>query len=33
MLYGDDDTLFFLDGILDLLQDFDPEIPYFISGM
>lgn len=32
MLYGDDDTLFFVDGIIDLLKDFDPEMPYFISG-
>lgn len=32
MLYGDDDTLFFVDGIVSLLQDFDPEMPYFISG-
>lgn len=32
MLYGDDDTLFFVDGILDMLKDFDPDMPYFISG-
>jgi len=31
-LYGDDDTFFFVDGILELLQDFDPELPYFITG-
>ena len=33
MLYGDDDTFFFLDNILDLLQDFDPSMPYIISGV
>ncbi len=32
MLYGDADTLFFVDGVLELLQDFDPSIPYFITG-
>ena len=31
MLYGDDDTLFFVDAVLDLLQPFDPELPYAIS--
>ena len=31
MLYGDDDTLFFVDTVLDLLQPFDPELPYAIS--
>ena len=31
MLYGDDDTLFFVDAVLDLLQLFDPELPYAIS--
>ena len=31
MLYGDDDTLFFVDAVLDLLQPFDPELPYVIS--
>ena len=32
MLYGDDDTFFFLDNILELLQDFDPDMPYIITG-
>lgn len=32
MLYGDDDTFFFVDGVLELLQDFDPSLPYFITG-
>ena len=33
MLYGDDDTLYFVDSVSDLLQDFDPSLPYFITGM
>ena len=33
MLFGHDDTFFFVEGILDLLQDFDPSLPYVISGM
>ena len=33
ILYGDDDTFFFVDGVLELLQDFDPSLPYFITGM
>ena len=33
MLYGDDDTLFFVDSISELLQDFDPSLPYIITGM
>ena len=33
MLYGDDDTLFFIDSISELLQDFDPSLPYFITGI
>ncbi len=33
MLYGHDDTLFFVEGILDLLQDFDPALPYIITGV
>lgn len=32
MLYGDDDTFFFIDNILELLQDFDPNMPYIITG-
>ena len=31
MLYGDDDTLFFVDAVLDLLLPYDPELPYAIS--
>ena len=33
MLYGDDDTMFFVDNVLELLQDFDPSMPYIITGM
>ena len=33
ILYGDDDTFFFVDGVLELLQDFDHSLPYFITGM
>ena len=32
MLYGDDDTQFFLDGALRLAKDFDPNLPWFITG-
>ena len=32
MLFGDDDTVFFIDNIADFLSDFDPQVPYFISG-
>lgn len=33
MLYGHDDTFFFVEGVLDLLQDFDPSLPYVITGV
>ena len=33
LLYGDDDTVFFIDSVSELLQDFDPSLPYFITGM
>lgn len=32
MLYGDDDTMWFMSALLDLLRDYDSELPYFISG-
>ncbi len=32
MLYGDDDTLWFVGGVLDLLKDLDPDMPYVITG-
>jgi hypothetical protein len=28
----DDDTIFFPDAVIRLLEDFDPDMPYFISG-
>ncbi|DBA79457.1 TPA: hypothetical protein ACH3X2_007729 [Trebouxia sp. C0005] len=31
LLYGDDDTLFFVDSVSELLQDFDPSLPYVIT--
>eukprot|EP00891_Asterochloris_glomerata_P005118 jgi/Astpho2/5118/fgenesh1_pg.00073_%23_16_t len=31
LLYGDDDTLWFVDGVFDLVKDLDPGMPYFIS--
>lgn len=33
MLYGDDDTLWFTGGVLTLLKDLDPQMPYVITGM
>lgn len=33
LLYGDDDTVWFMEGVLDFLADLDPDMPYFISGM
>ena len=32
VLYGDDDTMFFIDGVLDLVQTLDADLPYFITG-
>lgn len=32
MLYGDDDTMWFVGGVLDVLKDLDPEMPYIITG-
>jgi hypothetical protein len=32
LLYGDDDTVWFMDGVLKFLEDLDPDMPYFISG-
>lgn len=31
ILYGDDDTVFFIDNVLDLVKDLDHNMPYFIS--
>ena len=32
LLYGDDDTVWFMESVMRLLQDFDPDLPYFITG-
>lgn len=32
LLYGDDDTMWFMSAVVDLLRDYDPDLPYFISG-
>ncbi len=32
LLYMDDDTIFFPDAVIRLLEEFDPDMPYFISG-
>lgn len=33
LLYGDDDTMWFLSAVADLLRDYDSDLPYFISDM
>ena len=32
MLYGDDDTLWFVNGVLELARKLDPTMPYIITG-
>lgn len=32
LLYGDDDTFFFLDAAMNVLQHLDPDMPYFLTG-
>ena len=32
LLYGDDDTMWFIEGVLKLAQTLDHELPYFITG-
>lgn len=32
MLYGDDDTVWLMDSVLEYVADLDPTIPYFITG-
>jgi hypothetical protein len=32
LLYGDDDTYFFLDAAMNVLQHLDPDLPYFLTG-
>lgn len=31
ILYGDDDTFWFVGGVLDLLKDLDPDMPYIVT--
>ena len=31
MLFGDDDTVFIIDNVLNLLQHLDPKVPYFMT--
>ena len=31
MLYGDDDTVFYVDNVLRMLEGLDPTMPYFIT--
>ena len=31
MLYGDDDTVFFIDNVLDMLEGLDHNMPYFLT--
>ncbi len=31
MLYGDDDTVFFIDNALDMLEGLDHNMPYFLT--
>ena len=31
MLFGDDDTVFLIDNVLQLLQHLDPSIPYYMT--
>lgn len=31
VLYGDDDTVFFVDGALDMLENLDYNMPYLLS--
>ncbi|KAG2488706.1 hypothetical protein HYH03_012706 [Edaphochlamys debaryana] len=33
ILFGDDDTYFFLDGVKYLLRDYDPDLPYVVTDM
>ncbi len=32
LLYGDDDTLFFMEGIRKVAQGLDPDMPYALTG-
>lgn len=33
LLYGDDDTVWFTESVMKLLENFDPDLPYFITGV
>eukprot|EP00198_Chlamydomonas_reinhardtii_P013108 XP_001702445.1 predicted protein [Chlamydomonas reinhardtii] len=33
LLYGDDDTYFFLDSVRELLRDYDPDLPYVVTDV
>lgn len=32
MLYGDDDTLWFINGVVELARKMDPDLPYIVTG-
>lgn len=32
LFYGDDDTVFFLEGAMNIVEDLDPNMPYFLTG-
>ena len=32
LLYGDDDTLFFMDAVANVVKNLDPNVPYFLTG-
>lgn len=32
LFYGDDDTVFFLEGAMNVVKDLDPNMPYFLTG-
>ncbi len=32
LMYGDDDTFFFLDAVLEVVKGLDPNMPYFLTG-
>ena len=32
LLYGDDDTMWFIEGVLKYVQTLDHDLPYFVTG-
>lgn len=32
LLYGDDDTLFFMDAVANVVKNLDHNVPYFLTG-